>query len=119
MEKNLCFYLVPVRDIKSAKAFYRDVIGLEESWREGDFTVAYKLPGSEIELMIDQVVEGGPDAAGPVFIVPSVEEFYKQNHGKINFTGEPSASPDGLWLNAKDDSGNGLYFIDQSGGASS
>ncbi|GAA0356474.1 VOC family protein [Bacillus horti] len=114
MEGNVMFYFVPVKDIKSAKALYRDALGLEESWREGDFTVAFKLPGTDVELMVEQVQEGGPDAAGPVLLVPSVKDIYENNQGKLHFVDEPSETPDGLWVSAKDDSGNGIYFTDES-----
>lgn len=114
MEGNVIFYFVPVKDIKTGKTLYRDTLGLEESWREGDYTVAFKLPGTDVELMVEQVSEGGPDAAGPVFLVPSVREIYEKNPGKLQFIGEPGETPDGLWLSAKDDSGNGIYFTDES-----
>lgn len=114
MEGNVIFYFVPVKDIKTGKTLYRDTLGLEESWREGDYTVAFKLPGTDVELMVEQVSEGGPDAAGPVFLVPSVREIYENNPGKLQFIGEPGETPDGLWLSAKDDSDNGIYFTDES-----
>lgn len=114
MEQSLAFFLVPVPDIKVAKRFYRDVLGLQESWREGDTTVAFKLPGTEVELMVDQLVEGGPDKPGPVFLIPSVDEFHSQEQGRMAFTGPPADIPGGRWVSANDGSGNGVYFIDQS-----
>jgi hypothetical protein len=33
--------------------FYRDELGLDEAWREGDGTVAFELPGSSVRLMLD------------------------------------------------------------------
>lgn len=50
---ELSFLYVPVTDLGPSLAFYRDVLGLEESWREGETTVAFRLPGSDVELMID------------------------------------------------------------------
>lgn len=114
MHGTLCFFLVPVRDIKKAKTFYRDVLGLEESWREGENTIAFKLPGSEVELMVDQIIEGGPEVPGPIFLVPSVDELYTSQKESIDFVSEPADTPDGRWVSAKDSSGNGLYFTDQS-----
>ena len=114
MEGKLCFIYMPVHDIKSALKFYRDQLDLEESWREGDLTVAFKLPGTEIELMLDQIVEGSPEAAGPVFILPSADAFYNAQQGQIEFIGKPSDIPGGRWVAARDVSGNGLYFLDQS-----
>lgn len=114
MGGTLVFYLVPLKDMNSARSFYRDVLGLEESWREGEYTTGFKLPGSDIELMVDQVVGNAFDAAGPVFLIPSVNEFYEANKEHIRFLGEPSDTPDGRIISARDESGNGLYFTDQS-----
>ncbi|MBU5344548.1 hypothetical protein [Paenibacillus lautus] len=46
--------------------------------------------------------------------MPSVREIYENNPGKLQFIGEPGETPDGFWLSAKDDSGNGIYFTDES-----
>lgn len=67
-----------------------------------------------VELMVGQVSEGSQDAAGPVFLVPSVRDVYENNPGKLQLIGEPGETPDGLWLSAQDDSGNGIYFTDES-----
>jgi hypothetical protein len=52
-------------------SFYRDKLGLEESWREGEGTVGFKVPGTDIELMLDVYEEGAPDTTGPMFVIPS------------------------------------------------
>jgi catechol 2,3-dioxygenase-like lactoylglutathione lyase family enzyme len=113
---KLIFYYVPVSDIKHAKSFYRDTLGLNESWREGDLTIAFKLPDSDIELMVDQTEDAnGP---GPIFLVPSVQEIYTTMQDDITFSGEPGETPDGLWLSGVDASGNAIYFTDESNAAS-
>ena len=114
MDGKLSIIYVPVRDLKSALKFYRDQLGLEESWREGESTVAFKLSGTEIELMVDLIEEGMPDTAGPMFLVPSVAEFYAANRGAMEFARKPSAIPPGLWATAKDPSGNCIYLFDLS-----
>ncbi|RXZ83194.1 VOC family protein [Paenibacillaceae bacterium] len=114
MPGTLVFYLVPVKNMEAARPFYRDVLGLEESWREGESTTGFKLPGSDVELMVDEVAGVEFDAAGPVFLIESVDEFYALNKEQIIFVGEPGETPDGKIVAARDDSGNGIYFTDQS-----
>ena len=99
MEGNVIFILFRSKISRQVR-LYRDTPGLEESWREGRLHGRLLLPGTDVELMVEQVSEGGPDAAGPVFLVPSVREIYENNPGKPQFIGEPGETPDGLWLSA-------------------
>ena len=49
-------------------------MGLDESWREGDTTAAFTLPGTEVELMLDIPPGDGPEwKAGGMFAVESVK----------------------------------------------
>jgi len=114
MDGKLSIMYVPVRDLKSALKFYRDQLGLVESWREGESTVAFKLPDTEIELMVDLIEEGALDTAGPMFLIPSVDEFYAAHRGTLEFVHKPADIPPGRWATAKDPSGNGVYFYDLS-----
>lgn len=114
MDGKLSITYVPVRDLKSALKFYRDQLGLEEAWRMGDSTVAFKLPGTDIELMVDLFEEGAPDTVGPMFLIPSVDEFYAANQGTMEFVRKPADIPPGRWATVKDPSGNCLYFYDSS-----
>jgi catechol 2,3-dioxygenase-like lactoylglutathione lyase family enzyme len=114
MDGKLGILYVSVRDLKSALAFYRDQLGLEESWREGEGTVGFKLAGTDVELMIDVYAEGAPDTTGPMFILPSVDKFYEEQLGKLEFVRKPSDIPPGRWASVKDPSGNSIYFIDFS-----
>jgi hypothetical protein len=41
---KLEFLNVPTRDLQASLALYRDELGWEEAWREGDSTVSLKLP---------------------------------------------------------------------------
>lgn len=50
--------------------------------------------------------------SGPVFVIPSVDEFYVREQGKVEFVGEPVDIPPGRLTTAKDPSGNCLYFLD-------
>jgi len=113
MDGKLNLLYIPVRDINSTRTFYRDQLGLEEAWREGE-TTAFKLPGTEVELMIDQVEEGTQDTPGPMFTLPSVDAFYAANRGQMEFVRKPSDIPPGRWAAVKDPSGNTVYFVDMS-----
>ena len=112
MDSKMTFVHVPVRDMKKALAFYRDQLGFEEAWREGDLTVVFKLPGTEVELMLDQhEAEATP---GPMFIIPSVDEFYTSQQGKLDFVSKPVDISPGRSVTVRDPFGNMLYFVDMS-----
>lgn len=112
MDGKMTFVYMPVHDMKKALAFYRDQLGLDEAWREGDGTVVFKLPGSETELMLDLYE---PEAtSGPMFIIPSVDEFYAAQQGKLDFVAEPVDIPPGRSVTVRDPFGNMLYFVDMS-----
>ncbi len=114
MDGKLVALYVPVRDLKSALAFYRDKMGLVEAWREGEGTVAFKLPNSDVELLIDLIDAGSADTTGPLFVLPSVDIFYEENHTTVEFVRQPAAIRPGRWASIKDSSGNSMYFIDYS-----
>jgi catechol 2,3-dioxygenase-like lactoylglutathione lyase family enzyme len=42
---KLTFFYLPVADLKEALALYRDTLGWQEAWREGDTTTSLRLPG--------------------------------------------------------------------------
>jgi predicted enzyme related to lactoylglutathione lyase len=114
MDGKLSFLYTPTNNLKSALNFYRDQLGLEESWREGEGTVAFKLPGTEIELMVDLQEAGVQNTAGPMFILPSVDAFYAAEKERINFVRKPSDIPPGRWAAAQDSDGNMFYVLDMS-----
>jgi catechol 2,3-dioxygenase-like lactoylglutathione lyase family enzyme len=113
MKAKLTYVYLPVRDLKAARDYYRDVLGLEETWREGDIGCAFALPDTPVQLMLMLAEDGSSDAAGMVFNVDSVDKFHAEQRGKIDFAGEPFDVPGGgRWASAKDASGHGLYFVD-------
>ena|SRR2546425_8408098 len=114
MDGKMSFVYMPVRDLKKALAFYRDQLGLDEAWREGEGTVVFKLPGTEVELMIDLVEEGEQATAGPSFIIPSVDQFYASQQEKLEFVRKPTDIRPGRWAAVKDPAGNMLYLFDMS-----
>ena len=114
MDGKLAILYVPIHDLKSALAFYRDRMGLEEAWREGEGTVAFKLADTNVELMIDLVDEGGIEKTGPMFILPSVDRYYEENQGTMEFARKPVDIPPGRMAIVKDPSGNLIYLADFS-----
>jgi catechol 2,3-dioxygenase-like lactoylglutathione lyase family enzyme len=109
---KLTFFYLPVADLKEALALYRDTLGWQEAWREGDTTTSLRLPGTEIELMVD--ADDGSMTPGPVFEVDSVQEFFARHRGELRFRFEPKEIPGGFWSAFEDPSGNLTYVLDQS-----
>ncbi|MDQ0207442.1 VOC family protein [Alkalicoccobacillus murimartini] len=109
---KLLFLSHPVQDLKKALNFYRETLGFEEAWREGDHTVALKLPGTEVQLMLEVGEESL--AAGGVFLVESVDNFYNQSKGELNFIRTPVDIPPGRYAIFQDTSNNVLRLIDFS-----
>ena len=108
---KLEFLYVPTRDLRAALALYRDGLGWQEAWREGESTVSLALPGTEVQLMLDA---SDPDAAfGPIFVVESVHDFHASRPGELRST-EPEAIPGGFLATFEDQSGNTIYVMDQS-----
>ncbi len=50
---KLSFLYHPVIDLKESLIFYRDVLGFEEAWREGNHTVALSIPNTEQRIMLE------------------------------------------------------------------
>lgn len=110
---NLAFVYLPVKDIKDALALYRDTLGFEESWREGDSAVGLVLPGTEVQLMIDQDTPPN-DKPGPFFAVDSVDDFYAANVSTLSFNAPPKNIPPGRYVSFDDPWGNRVHVLDMS-----
>ena len=89
MIKKLLHYRVT--DLDKTVAFYKDVLGLEETSRHtsgrGSTLVFFKVPGSEEEIEICKYDGSGPVNVGTdithlAFEVDSVEEFAKHSTAK-------------------------------------
>lgn len=63
---RLTFLFQPVDDLIPAAQHYLG-LGWDEAWREGEHTIALQMPGSEIQLMLDD--EAGWGGAGPMYLV--------------------------------------------------
>ncbi|MFI6291333.1 VOC family protein [Nonomuraea sp. NPDC050790] len=111
---KLIFLYQPVSDLQESVAFYRDELGLDESWRMGDTTVAFRLPGTEVELMLDITPADGPEwGKGGGFLVDSVEGYIAA-HPNLKWVGEVKELPDGKSATFVDPSGNPIHLFDQS-----
>jgi catechol 2,3-dioxygenase-like lactoylglutathione lyase family enzyme len=109
---KLEFLYMPTRDLSAALALYRDGLGWQEAWREGESTVSLALPGTDVHLMLDA---SDPDAAyGPIFVVANVREFHAGRPDDLRTSSEPEAIPGGLMAVYEDPSGNTIYVLDQS-----
>lgn len=108
---KLAFLCHPVKYLKGSVRYYREVLGFEEAWQEGEHTVALKLPGSDVQLMLEDDGDGFP--AGGVFIVDSVDRFYEEN-STLEFVKEPCDIPPGRFAIFQDKSGNPIRIIDKS-----
>ena len=113
---KLEFLYLPTRDLDAALTLYRDGLGWQEAWREGEATVSLTLPGTDVKLMLDA---SDPDAAsGPIFVVDDVHTFRAGRPSELRTMGEPDAIPGGFMATFQDGSGNTIYVLDQSGDGS-
>ena len=106
------FLYLPVPELESALAFYRDALGWEEGWREGQTTVALAMPGSAVQLMLD--VDGDAPGAGPVMVVDDVRAWISARRDSLEVCREPNEIPGGWWAGFCDPFGNPVYVLDQS-----
>lgn len=109
---RLDFIYLPTQDLPAALALYRDAMGFDEVWREGELTVGLAIPGSETALMIDAAAEPGA-GPGPIFGVDSVDEWLAGMDGLDVFM-PPSDIPGGRLMGFRDPAGNHVYVLDQS-----
>jgi catechol 2,3-dioxygenase-like lactoylglutathione lyase family enzyme len=109
---KLEFLYTPVNDLNAALALYRDALGWEEAWREGDSTASLKLPGTDVQLMLDEIESAA--GVGPIFVVESVESFHADRPSELGVREEPQEIPGGFLATYEDESGNPIYVMDQS-----
>ncbi|MDQ3326206.1 MAG: VOC family protein [Actinomycetota bacterium] len=113
---KLEFLYAPTTDLEASLALYRDALGCEEVWREGDATVALTLPGTDVQLMLDANDPSAP--VGPLFVVDSVQEFHTARPPALHVVDEPSEIPGGFMATYQDPAGATIYVMDQSTDAS-
>lgn len=112
MIKRLLHTRYRVTDLEKTVAFYRDVLGLQETRHHtsgrGSQLVFFKAPGSDEEIELCKFDDSGPVVVGPdlthlAFEVDDIEEFAKHSAAK----GYPLS--DGPHPNS---SGGAIAFID-------
>ncbi len=109
---KLEFLYHPVKNIEEALMFYQEQLGFEEAWREGDHTIALRLPNSDVQLMIED--DEKELTAGGVFSVESVDAFFQKHRDQLHFVKEPVDIPPGRYAIYTDNSGNLIRIIDFS-----
>ncbi|HWM22676.1 MAG TPA: VOC family protein [Ilumatobacteraceae bacterium] len=111
---KLSYVYVSVPELQPALAFYRDELGLDEAWREGEGTVAFELPGSPIQLMLDVPPDDHARwSSGPFYEVDDVERFVGE-HPQLTWVGESIDVPGGRSASLSDPAGNIIHIFDQT-----
>lgn len=109
---KLEFLYTPTTDLAASLALYRDALGCEEVWREGEATVALSLPGTDVQLMLDASDPSAP--VGPLFVVDHVQQFHTGRPAALRVVEEPSEIPGGFMATYQDPGGATIYVMDQS-----
>ena len=89
-------------------AFYRDVLGLEESWRDGNRTVAFWAPDRRVQLMVSTTEQ----PAGPMYLVDDLE-VWTAAHREVPLRVAPTEIPGGVVAGYASPSGQVFYVYDQ------
>jgi catechol 2,3-dioxygenase-like lactoylglutathione lyase family enzyme len=103
---KLVFLYHPVKDLKAALAFYRDVLGWDEAWREGDATIAMSIPDSDVQVMLDASDDAASAAASGFYEVDDVDAFYESHRNDVEFVEPPHDLPPIRYASFTDPSGN-------------
>jgi extradiol dioxygenase family protein len=105
---KLTFLYQPVEDLAEAATFYRNRLGLDEAWREGEDTVAFWLPDRAAQLMVSTT----PQPTGPMYLVDSVDVWVR-DHPDIVMTVETFEIPGGSVAGFAAPGGTTFYVFDQ------
>lgn len=73
---QLAFLFQPATDLAASAAYYAG-LGWEETWREGEHTIAFQIPDSETQLMLDDAPGWG--SAGPMYLVDDLDEWIAEH----------------------------------------
>jgi predicted enzyme related to lactoylglutathione lyase len=103
------FIYVPTDDLAGTARFYAEQLGLEEAWREGDDTIAFALPDSDLQIM----VSSAPGNHGPMYQVPSAAEWIRE-HPDLEVVVPLEEIPGGAVVGFEDPAGNAFYVLDQA-----
>lgn len=109
------FIYMVVDDLKPALAFYRDELGLDEAWREGEGTVAFMLPGSDVQIMVDERTGDEPKwSSGPMFQVDDLDAWLA-DHSAITRLSDPETAPGIRYATVADPDGNAFHVFELDG----
>jgi catechol 2,3-dioxygenase-like lactoylglutathione lyase family enzyme len=110
---RLAFIYLPTSDLPASLALFRDTLGFDELWREGEQTVGLRIPDNEAALMLDGAAEPrwGP---GPIFIVERVDDWHARHGDSLDMLAPPFDIPGGRMMGFNDPAGNPIYVMDQS-----
>lgn len=109
---KLTFLYSPVADLDAALTHYRDVLGFDETWREGDHTVAFAVPDSDVQIMVSIDTE----PPGPMYLVDDAAAWVAAHPG-LTPAAPLQEIPDGAVVRYTDPAGNPFYVFDQAGAA--
>ena len=110
---KLEFWYAPVTDLSAALDLYRDTLGWQEAWREGELTASLFLPGAQVQLMLDAHNAYVP---GPIFLVDRVADFEREHGDRVQWRYPPADIPGGRLGGFADPAGNVVYVMDQADG---
>jgi len=105
---RLTFIYQPVVDLDAALPFYRDGLGWEEAWREGEETVAFWLPGRLAQLMLSNTEQ----PAGPMYLVDDLPSWIA-DHAEIDVVIPTYEIPGGAVAGFAAPGGSVFYVFDQ------
>ena len=107
---RLTFLFQHVDDLDVAVAFHRDVLGWGETWREGSDTVAFAIPGGDVEVMLST----DPGADGPMYLVDDVDEWLAA-HPEVEVVNPKSPIPGGSVVEVATATGSAFYVFEMLG----
>lgn len=102
----------PVNDMEKTIQFYHDVLGCKEAWRVNDQIVGLEIPGSDVQIVLDEEDYSLP--AGGQFVLDSVDSFFEKYKDQVKFIKEPMDIPPGRLAAFEDPSGNIIRIMDYS-----
>lgn len=106
---QLSYLFAPVTDLEAAAAFYRDVLGWEETWREGETTIAFAAREGDAQVMLDTTAW----PAGPMYLVPDLDAWLAE-HAGLQATIVRTEIPGGAVVGFADPAGNAFYVFDMA-----
>ena len=89
---KLTFLYHPVADLEAAVRFYRDVLGWDEAWREGELTAAFSIPESPVQVMLD-ASDSGKGAPSGFYEVADVDAFHADHRDSVDWVEPPQDLP--------------------------